>query len=141
MDIEFHWKEWFGENMNRILLALPKKQAGVSKFGLLVVFLMIAAFLTAGLKVAPAYVDNNLITGIAEELVDNGEAAQMSQRDLRTRIANSLRINNIYGFEMSSIKMEKIEGVPVVSIAYESRIPLFANLDVVAVFDTTIQPE
>jgi len=140
-DIAVHWMEEIGEIMNRILIALPKQQAGVSKFGLLLVFLMIAVFLTVGLKVAPAYVDHNLISGIAEELVENGDAAQLSQRDLRQQIANSLRINNIYGFEMSNIKMEKIDGVPVVSIAYESRIPLFANLDVVAVFDTTIQPQ
>ena len=114
-------------------------QRGVSKFGLLLLFVLIAGFLTAGLKVAPLYVDHNLITGICEELVENGEAANMTITDVRNRVSNSLRINNITGFELSNITMRKENNQPIITVNYERRVELFANLDVVAKFNTVLQ--
>lgn len=114
-------------------------QRGISKFGLLMMFVLIAGFLTLGLKVAPLYVDHNLITGICGELIDNGEAANMTITDIRNRVSNSLRINNITGFELSNITMRKENNQPIITVAYERRVELFANLDIVAKFNTVLQ--
>lgn len=114
-------------------------QRGVSKFGLLMLFVLIAGFLTAGLKVAPLYVDHNLITGICEELVENGEAANMTVTDVRNRVSNSLRINNITGFDLSDITMRKENNEAIITIDYERRVELIANLDIVAKFNTVLQ--
>ena len=115
------------------------RQRGVSKLGLVMLFVVIAGFLTVGLKVAPLYVDHNMITGICQELIDNGEAANMSVAEVRQRVNNSLRINNITGFDLSDISMRTQGGQPVITVAYERRIELFANLDVIAKFDTVLQ--
>lgn len=114
-------------------------QKGVSKFGLLMLFILIAGFLTFGLKVAPFYVDHNMIAVICEELIENGNAASMSQSDVRERVSNSLRINNIDGFDISDIKMRKVNDLPVITIAYERRVNIAGNLDVFASFDTVLQ--
>jgi len=116
-----------------------KVQAGFSKFGLLVMFILIVAFLTFGLKVVPLYVDHNLITGVCEELIENGEAANMTTSDIRQRVSNTLRINNVTDFNLSSITMRKENDQAIISIAYERRVELAANLDVVAKFDTVLQ--
>ncbi|MEX0618706.1 MAG: DUF4845 domain-containing protein [Pseudohongiellaceae bacterium] len=116
-----------------------KHQAGASKLGLLVTFLLLAMFLTFGLKVGPLYVNNNMVVSLVEDLVENGQAAEMTQSQLRERISNSLRINNISGLDLSSITMTRVDGSPVVTIVYESRVELISNLDVVAKFDTTVQ--
>lgn len=116
-----------------------KSQRGVSKFGLLMLFVLVAGFLTAGLKVAPLYVDHNLITDICEELVDNGEAANMTITDVRNRVSNSLRINNITGFDLSDITMRKENNEAIITIDYERRVELIANLDIVAKFNTVLQ--
>ena len=114
-------------------------QYGVSKFGLLMLLVLITGFFTVGLKLGPLYVDHNLITGICEELIDNGEAANMTITDVRQRVSNSLRINNVAGFDLNDIRMRKENGVPIITIAYERRLELVANLDIVAKFDTTLQ--
>ena len=116
-----------------------KQQRGVSKFGLVMLLLLITAFFTVGLKVGPLYVDHNLITGVCQELIDNGEAANMTVGEVRQRVANSLRINNITGFALSDIRMRVDSGNPIITITYERRVELIANLDVVAKFDTTLQ--
>lgn len=115
------------------------EQAGVSKFGMLMVFILVATFFTFGLKVVPLYVDHNLITGVCEELIESGEADNMTVSDIRQRVSNTLRINNVSGFNLSSITMRRENDSPIITIAYERRVELAANLDVVAVFDTVLQ--
>ncbi len=116
-----------------------ESQRGVSKSGILLVAVLIGLFFTVGLKVGPLYIDHNLITDICQELVDNGEANNMNVSDLRSRVSNSLRINNVTGFNLDDIRMRKENGQAIITIAYERRLPMIANLDIVAVFDTTIQ--
>ena len=125
--------------MNTISVTSLKKQRGVSKFGLLMMFILIAGFFTIGLKVGPLYIDHNLISGICQELIDNGEAANMSVREVRERVANSLRINNVTGFDLSDITMRRESGQTILSINYERQVPLFANLEIVAIFDTELR--
>ncbi|MDP6536709.1 MAG: DUF4845 domain-containing protein [Gammaproteobacteria bacterium] len=115
------------------------RQRGVSKFGLLMLLALITGFLTAGLKVGPLCVDHNLITGICQELIDNGETTNMTVTEVRDRVSNSLRINNVTGFELSNIRLRKENGAPIITVAYERRVELIANLDVLAKFDSTLQ--
>lgn len=128
-----------GEAMKRIRSKNLREQAGVSKFGLLMMFLLIAAFFTFGLKVVPLYVDHNLITGVCEELIENGEAANMTTTDVRQRVANTMRINNIYDFDLSAITVRKENDQAIITIAYERRVELAGNLDVVAKFNTVLK--
>lgn len=125
--------------MKRIESKALSKQAGVSKFGMLMVFILIVMFLTFGLKVAPLYVDHNLVTGICEELIQSGEATNMTLSDIRERVSNTLRINNVTDFNLSSITLRRENDQAIISIVYERRVELIANLDVVAKFDTVLQ--
>jgi hypothetical protein len=84
-------------------------------------------------------VDHNLITGICQELIDNGETTNMTVTEVRDRVSNSLRINNVTGFELSNIRLRKENGAPIITVAYERRVELIANLDVLAKFDSTLQ--
>ena len=114
-------------------------QRGASKFGILMLFVLIASFLIGGLKVAPFYVDHNLIAGICEELIENGQANSMTISQIRERVANSLRINSISGFDLSDITKRTENDKAIITIAYERRVELVGNLDVVAKFDTVLQ--
>ena len=125
--------------MKQIQLKGLREQAGVSKFGLFMVFILIMSFITFGLKVVPLYVDHNLISGVYEELIENGEAANMTITEIRQRVSNTLRINNVTDFDLSSVTTRKENDQAIIIIAYERRVELAANLDVVAKFDTVLQ--
>jgi hypothetical protein len=125
--------------MKKIQLKSLREQTGVSNFGLLMVFILIISFITFGLKVVPLYVDHNLISGVYEELIENGEAANMTITEIRQRVSNTLRINNVTDFDLSSITTRKENDQAIIIIAYERRVELAANLDVVAKFDTVLQ--
>jgi hypothetical protein len=125
--------------MKQIRLKNLKEQAGVSKFGLLMMFVLLVPFLTFGLKVVPLYVDHNLLSGVCEELIENGEAANMTITQIRQRVSNTLRINNVTDFDLSSITRRKENDQAIITIDYERRVELAANLDVVAKFNTVLQ--
>ena len=102
-------------------------------------FILVVSFLTFGLKVVPLYVDHNLVSGVCEELIENGEAANMTITEIRQRVSNTLRINNVTDFDLSSITLRKENDQAIITIAYERRVELAANLDVVAKINTDLQ--
>ena len=116
-----------------------KKQQGVSKLGLLVMFFLVAVFLTAGLKVVPLYIDHNLIVGICDKLIETGEAENMTITDIRLRVSRTLRINNVRDFDLNSSTLRRENSHAIITVAYERRVELFANLDVIAKFDSVLQ--
>ena len=102
-------------------------------------FILVVSFLTFGLKVVPLYVDHNLVSGVCEELIENGEVANMTITEIRQRVSNTLRVNNVTDFDLSSITLRKENDQAIITNAYERRVELAANLDVVAKFNTDLQ--
>ncbi len=125
--------------MNTIKRNNPKHQRGATKLGLLVILMLVASFFIFGLRVAPVYIDHNMVTGICNGLIESGEAADMSITQLRAKVSDSLRINNIRDFEMSNIRMRKENGKAIITIAYERRIDFIGNLDMIAAFNTELR--
>ncbi len=126
-------------NRNGIRLTAVKYQHGLSKFGMLIIVLFIATLFTVGIKVVPMYLDHALLTGLAEDMVTSGQANEMTQAEVRNKFSETLRINNVTEFDVSNIRVTKSNGKAIVRIAYERRANIVANLDIVAVFDETIQ--
>ena len=125
--------------MNKTALNHLSRQRGFSSAVILMIALLLGLFFTFGLKVGPLYVDHNLITGLCQGLIDNGEANTLTVTEVRDRISSTLRINNISDFDLNSILMRKDNGEAIITVAYEKRIPLVANLDIVATFDESLR--
>lgn len=125
--------------MNKTALNYLPRQRGISLAVALMIALLLGLFFTFGLKVGPLYVDHNLITGLCQGLIDNGEANTLTVTEVRDRILSTLRINNISDFDLNSILMRKDNGEAIITVAYEKRVPLVANLDIVATFDESLR--
>jgi hypothetical protein len=115
------------------------RQRGISSAGVLLIAVLLGLFFTVGLKVGPLYVDHNLITGLCQDLIDNGEVNGMTVTEVRDRISSTLRINNVTDFDLNSIRMRKENGEAIITVAYEKRVPLIANLDIIATFDESLR--
>ena len=115
------------------------RQRGISSAGVLLIAVLLGLFFTVGLKVGPLYVDHNLITGLCQDLIDNGEANSMTVTEVRDRISSTLRINNVTDFDLNSIRLGKENGEAIITVAYEKRVPLIANLDILATFDESLR--
>jgi len=127
------------ERMKKTAVNNLSRQRGISSAGVLLIAVLLGLFFTVGLKVGPLYVDHNLITGLCQDLIDNGEANGMTVTEVRDRISSTLRINNVTDFDLNSIRMRKENGEAIITVAYEKRVPLIANLDIVATFDESLR--
>jgi len=67
------------------------------------------------------------------------EQIQLKTLSKQAGVSNTLRINNVMELGLSSITMRKENDQAIIIIAYERRVELAANLDVVAKFDTVLQ--
>ncbi|MEC8356140.1 MAG: DUF4845 domain-containing protein [Pseudomonadota bacterium] len=114
------------------------RQRGISSAGVLLIAVLLGLFFTVGFKVVTLYVDHNLITGLCQGLIDNGEANSMTVTEVRDRISSTLRINDVTDFDLNSIRLRKENGEAIITVAYEKRVPLIANLDIVATFDESL---
>ncbi|MGB1747577.1 MAG: DUF4845 domain-containing protein [Pseudohongiellaceae bacterium] len=115
------------------------RQRGISSAGVLLIAVLLGLFFTVGLKVGPLYVDHNLITVLCQDLIDNGEANSMTVTEVRDSISSTLRINNVTDFDLNSIRLGKENGEAIITVAYEKRVPLIANLDILATFDESLR--
>jgi hypothetical protein len=125
--------------MKNLYLPMPDLQRGFSKFGLLMMLVLLVSGLTFGLKILPVYLDHNFVKGVAEELIADGRAATLTQGEIREEIANGLRVNNVRDFNLNSVTLERENAEPVLVIEYERRVPLVADIDVVISFDDRIE--
>lgn len=125
--------------MNTMLNALPRQQRGFSKIGLVFMLVVLVSVLTIGLKILPVYIDHNFVRGVAETLLESGRASSMTQAEVREELAASMRVNNVRDFDLDSITTSRANGASAISITYERRVPLVANIDVILSFDDQIQ--
>ena len=125
--------------MNKTALNHLSRQRGMAPAVVMMIALVLGLLFTFGLKVGPLYVDHNLITGLCQDLIDNGEANGMTVTEVRDRISSTLRINNVTDFDLNSIRMRKENGEAIITVAYEKWVPLIANLDIVATFDESLR--
>lgn len=114
-------------------------QAGASKLELLTAFLVIVPLLTFGLKIGPLYIDHNIVTSYTKDFIESGEMADLTISELRQKVGDNLVMNNVRDFDVTHILMVKESDKRVIKIAYEQRMELFLNLDVVVKFDTVLQ--
>jgi len=125
--------------MKDSFVSMPKSQFGFSKFGLLMLLVVLVSGLTFGLKILPVYLDHNFVKGVAEDLIADGRAANLTQNEIREEIASGLRVNNVRDFNLNSVTLERENAEPVLVIEYERRIPLVANIDVIISFEDRIE--
>ena len=125
--------------MNKTAVNHLSRQRGMAPAVVMMIVMVLGLLFTFGLKVGPLYVDHNLITGLCQGLIDSGEANTLTATEVRDRVSSTLRINNITDFDLNSIFMREENGEAIITVAYEKRVPLVANLDIVATFDESLR--
>ena len=124
----------------RLPLRQPKisNQKGASLFAIIVVMTLLAVIILSGLKISPAYMDDAVIGNAINNLIESNEIDEMSLREIRTYVSRSMQTS---GAEFSGESIEEVEegGVDYIQVIYESRVPLFGNIDAVVKLDYLIE--
>lgn len=121
-----------------------QKQDGLTLIGFLIVLALVCFFALVALKLFPLYNESFAVTQSLKSVANQPEAEKMSEREIHKYFIRSVDINDLERFNEKNIddylSVNKIGSKPrEMYMYYEGRTKLFGNLDIVLVYDKTIQ--
>ena len=120
--------------MNKIRMN-PASQLGASLWGIMLLVGLIGLVLTMALKIAPAYMTNNIIVNAMNGVIANNDIKTMQIGEIRNDVMRTVRTNRIEGFNPADIKVSRENNVEYLDINYETRVHLMYNIDAVVMFN------
>jgi Domain of unknown function (DUF4845) len=119
--------------MNKLHMNLARQQRG-SVYGVGVMLAMFGVILAMTLKLAPVYMDHAIVVDTMEDIFAKNDIKLMSMTDIRAGMVKTLAVNSVEGFEVDNIQRVKEGSLEFVDVNYETRVPLFFNIEAVVVF-------
>lgn len=121
-------------------LHFPKRQAGMSVGGWLMVLVMLGFAMTLASQIVPVYVDHSTMSSILDGMAAENGLGQKSDDALYKLIKGRFKMNNVRGFDIKEnlVINRTSNGVEIV-LDYEVRMPLVKNMDMIASFDKIVE--
>lgn len=112
------------------------KQYGMNSLLMIFVLAMLGFILTCLFKLGPAYLDNYYIKDALRNLAEDhpDDLATLTKDTIRRELGNYYLINNVRGESANALEVERKADKSVISVNYEVRVPLIANVDAVIKF-------
>lgn len=116
---------------------LPQTQIG-SFYSTAIIVAMFGIFLTAALKIAPAYMDNGVVVNTMEGIAANNDMGEMSLTEIRADLVKSLGVNNV-AISGDAVTVVQEGSQEFIDINYETRVPLFYNISALVSFQNRFE--
>jgi hypothetical protein len=113
---------------------MKRTQEGLTLIGFIVVLAVVGVFAYVGMKVAPMYSEFYSVKQAMKAISAEPGIGNMAPRDVMIRLFNRLNISYASSIKQENIKLKRGDRGWVMTIDYEVRRPLIANLDVVGKF-------
>jgi hypothetical protein len=116
---------------------MANKQRGVSFSGFLMVVVVLIFAAVGGMKILPAYIQDNEIKGIFDTIARDPEMQGAQVKDVREAFAKRAMMNNIKIVSPADIEVSKDGGRLSLSVSYVVKIPLISNATLLLEFNTS----
>jgi type II secretory pathway pseudopilin PulG len=109
------------------------KQCGMSLTGLILVLIVLGLFALLAIKIVPSYLEFRAVRdGMLRARAAGGSVAEMRQT-----FDKFAEVNNVDAIRGRDLVISRDAGTPVISFAYEKRIPLTGRATLVIDYDGT----
>jgi hypothetical protein len=117
-------------------IKLIKHQRGLSMLQWALVIAIAGFFMLFAFKVVPLYAENRYVESALRSLESGGEKLeQMTDAEINKKLGNFYMINNVRSEGPNkNIKVQRESEKVLVTVDYETRVPLFYNIDLVLSF-------
>ncbi|MEE9335929.1 MAG: DUF4845 domain-containing protein [Granulosicoccaceae bacterium] len=124
-------------------LKLANKQRGVSFMAVFAIMSVVFFLALAAFKVGPHYMEYMTVKNIATDLSHNDELMKGTKSKVVKHINQAYNTNNLWDLKAKdTIDLQKDSNKGfVVTVNYEKRINLIYNIDVVTVFNKSVNSE
>jgi hypothetical protein len=113
---------------------MKQTQRGMTMLGFLMVLCLGIFFAFCAMKIVPMYIEYYSVKKILTTISKNPEAASGSKEKIRGLFRRSLEIDYVKVITPDMLKIESTDGGMKLTVDYERRENLMANLDVVGKF-------
>ena len=117
---------------------MVSKPRGMTLMSFVIVLVVVGFFALIIMKLFPMYSEYYNLKGVMEEYAAQPNSASIPPAQMHTELNRRFGIAYVDSVEKEHIKIIREGGVSKLNIAYEVRVPLFGNLDVVGKFDHTV---
>lgn len=117
---------------------MVRKPHGMTLMSFVVVLIVVGFFALVVMKLFPMYSEYFNLKGVMEEYAAQPNSASIPPAQMHTELNRRFGIAYISSVKKEHIKLVREGGQSKLNIAYEVRVPLFGNLDVVGKFDNTV---
>jgi hypothetical protein len=114
---------------------LPSRMRGISFLGWMLILIVAVVFISAGVKIVPAFLDFNTIRGIISSVLQDPKAALKTDTELLSDVGKRFSINNVTAIGVDDVVISRESSRLTMSVSYEVRGNLFKNIDLVMSFD------
>lgn len=122
--------------MHNYQSSLINRQRGLGMLQWVLVIAVAGFFLIFAFKVIPLYAENRYVESALRSLATGSEEVdEMSEMEIKQKLGNFYMVNNVRSEgPTKNIKIERESDKVLVTIDYETRVPLFYNIDLVLTF-------
>lgn len=119
-----------------------RHQRGMSLIGWLIVLVFIGLIALITIRIVPVYMEAYTVRSILQSLQDDRDLAKADRNAVWRTLQKRLEINDVTSVKRDNISLQAVGGGTQITIDYESRFPLIANIDGIASFTSrvTIRP-
>ena len=113
---------------------MKRKQGGMTMLGFLITLSVVILFLFCGMKIVPMYIEYYSVKKALASIANEQSASATSKDAIRALFARHLKIDYVKIIKPDMLKIEATDSGFNLTVDYERREELIANLDVVAKF-------
>ena len=114
------------------------RQSGISLMGFIIVLVLVAFFALIIMKLFPMYSEYYNLRGVMNELASEPASRNMTPNQVYESLQRRFNIAYIESVKKEHVKLIRGKSGNNLNIAYEVRVPMIFNLDVVGKFDYTV---
>jgi|TARA_R100000455_G_scaffold27334_1_gene16397 Tfp pilus assembly major pilin PilA len=117
---------------------MVSKLRGMTLMSFMIVLVVVGFFALIVMKLFPMYSEYYSLKGVMEEYAAQPNSASLAGGQVWQELERRFDIAYVDSVKREHVKVSRDGGVSRLNIAYEVRVPMFGNLDVVGKFDNTV---
>jgi hypothetical protein len=115
------------------------RQQGITMISLAALLGLLAFFVLLLLTLLPSYLENFKVRSHLENLKESSETLKMTDQQIINTLFRRFQIDDIENVKEEDVLIEEVTGGIKVTIAYEVRKHVMANVDVVMNFNESVE--
>ena len=114
------------------------RQQGMTTLGLMILVVFVGLFVYAGIRLAPAYLEDMKISGTLDKVQSEFAGQNATRRDIQVSIEKRFDVDMVNVITHRDVKVQKTGTGYTVSATYENKIPFLANVSFAVDFNHSV---